>query len=151
MLDLEEINTYNAIQIEKTFIRNKRFQFFLEKKTTKQAVFKCSFQSRLLPILKKMHPCPQVLNLALTKLRLVVIYDYNMRFPAFVSGISIYELCERHFSSTAQLTQGPFLDDVITKKWNILTFEVNILKYNPNIRNIKHFTNFYSFCRYQPK
>ena len=34
MFDLEEINTYNAIQIEKTFIRNKRFQFFLEKKTT---------------------------------------------------------------------------------------------------------------------
>ena len=130
MLDLEEINTYKAVI---------------------QALFKCSFQSRLLPILKKMHPCPQVLNLALTKLRLVVIYDYNMRFPAFVSGISIYELCERHFSSTAQLTQGPFLDDVITKKWNILTFEVNILKYNPNIRNIKHFTNFYSFCRYQPK
>ena len=64
-----------------------------------------------------MHPCPQVLNLALTKLRLVVIYDYNM-FPAFFffSGISIYELCQRHFSSTAQLTQCPFLDDVITKK-----------------------------------
>ena len=82
MLDLEEINTSNAIQTEKKFIRNKRFQFFFEKKTTKQAVFKCSFQSRLLPILKKMHPCPQVLNLALTKLRLVVIYDYNM-FPAF--------------------------------------------------------------------
>ena len=117
MLDLEEINTSNAIQTEKKFIRNKRFQFFFEKKTTKQAVFKCSFPSRLLPIFKKMHPCPQVLNLTLTKLRLVVIYDYNM-FPAFFffSGISIYELCQRHFSSTAQLTQCPFLDDVITKK-----------------------------------
>ena len=84
MLDLEEINTSNAIQTEKKFIRNKRFQFFFEKKTTKQAVFKCSFPSRLLPIFKKMHPCPQVLNLTLTKLRLVVIYDYNIKLPAII-------------------------------------------------------------------